>query len=85
MKLDMNMGISLTGEEARGIDEYVFHYLIHAGWFKTREEAEDWAGDVLLEAILTYLEALGIDLSFSDQRERVLVAREAAGHRIILI
>ena len=85
MKLDMNMGISLTGEEARGIDEYVFHYLIHAGWFKTREEAEDWAGDVLLEAILTYLEALGIDLSFSDQRERVLVAREAAGRRIILI
>ena len=85
MKLDMNMGISLTGEEARGIDEYVFHYLVHAGWFKTREEAEDWAGDVLLEAILTYLEALGIDLSFSDQRERVLVTRESAGRRIILI
>ena len=66
MKIDMNMGINLTGEEARCIDEYVFHYLIHAGWFNTREEAEDWAGDILLEAILTYFEALGIDVSFTN-------------------
>lgn len=66
MKIDMNMGINLTGEEARCIDEYVFHYLVHAGWFNTRKEAEDWAGDVLLEAILTYFEALGIDVSFTD-------------------
>ena len=66
MKLDVNMGINLTGEEARGIDDYVFRYLVKAGWFNTREEAEDWAGDVLLEAILTYLEVLGIDVSFED-------------------
>ena len=66
MKIDMNISIHLTGEEAKKAEEYMFNYLIKANWFNTREEAEDWAGDVLFEAILTYLEALGIDLSFDD-------------------
>jgi hypothetical protein len=66
MKIDMNIGINLTGEEAKRTEEYMFKYLVKAGWFNTKEEAEEWAGEVLFEAMLTYLEALGIDLSFTD-------------------
>jgi hypothetical protein len=64
--MKIGMSINLTGEEANKVDDYMFNYLVKVGWFNTREEAEDWAGDVLFESILTYLEALGIDISFDS-------------------
>jgi hypothetical protein len=66
MKTDISMSIHLTEEEAKSTEEYMFKYLVKAGWFNTIEEAKNWAGEVLFEAMLTYLEALGIDISFED-------------------
>lgn len=31
-------------------------------WFSTKQEAEDWAGDVIFDAITYYLESLGIEI-----------------------
>lgn len=33
-----------------------------ASWFPTKQEAEDWAGDVFFDAFTYYLESLGIEI-----------------------
>lgn len=84
MKIDMS--INLTGEEATKAEDYMFNYLAkESGWFNTREEAEDWAGEVLFDSILTYLEALGIDISFDSQRKGALVALQSDNPAKILL
>lgn len=31
-------------------------------WFPTKQEAEDWAGDLFFDALTYYLESLGIEI-----------------------
>lgn len=69
-----NYTIKATGNELDKAEEYMFTKLTdptqYAGpWFKTREEAEDWAGDVIFDAICYYLEGLGVVLEDEDQEE----------------
>lgn len=69
-----NYTIKATGEEFDKAEEYMFTKLtdptLYCGpWFKTIEEAEEWGGDVIFDAICYYLEGLGIILEDEDQEE----------------
>lgn len=65
------MIIRTTGKRIDKAEEYMFTKLTDptefgGAWFKTREEAKDWGGDVIFEAISYYLEGLGITI---EERE----------------
>lgn len=65
------MVIKTTSERIDKAEEYMFTKLTDptefgGAWFKTREEAEDWAGGIVFEAIFYYLEGLGITI---EERE----------------
>ncbi len=69
-----NYTIKATGEEFDKAKEYMFKKLtdpiLHGGsWFKTIEEAEEWGGDVIFDAICYYLEGLGIILEDEDDED----------------
>lgn len=61
------MVIKTTGERIDKAEEYMFTKLADptefgGAWFKTKEEAEEWGGDVIFDAICYYLEGLGITI-----------------------
>lgn len=65
------MIIKTTGERIDKASEYMFMKLadpteVGGAWFKTKNEAEDWGGDAIFDAIRYYLEGLGITI---EERE----------------
>jgi len=65
------MIIKTSGERIDKASEYMFMKLtdpteVGGAWFKTKEEAEDWGGDAIFDAIRYYLEGLGITI---EERE----------------
>ena len=61
------MIIKTTGERIDKASEYMFMKLadpteVGGAWFKTKNEAEDWGGDAIFDAIRYYLEGLGITI-----------------------
>ena len=61
------MIIKTTGERIDKAGEYMFMKLadpteVGGAWFKTKNEAEDWGGDAIFDAIRYYLEGLGITI-----------------------
>ena len=68
----MKMMLTATGKELDKAEEYMFTKLTDPNlfggvWFETREEAEEWGGDVIFEAICYYLEGLGIILENEEE------------------
>ena len=64
--------IKTTYEEMDKASEYMFMKLADptefgGAWFKTKEEAENWGGDAIFDAISYYLEGLGITIEGDDE------------------
>lgn len=65
------MIIKTSGERIDKASEYMFMKLadpteVGGAWFKTKNEAEEWGGDAIFDAIHYYLEGLGITI---EERE----------------
>ena len=61
------MVIKTSEERIDKASEYMFMKLadpteVGGAWFKTKNEAEDWGGDAIFDAIRYYLEGLGITI-----------------------
>lgn len=59
--------IKATSDELSKAENHMFEMLSYSNmpcgaWFETKEQAEDWGGDAILDAIAYYLESLGIEI-----------------------
>lgn len=64
---DFKIELTTQGEELDKIENSVYTQLTNDGWFGSKEKAEEWGGDVLFEAVLYYLEALGITITLEEE------------------
>lgn len=64
---DFRIELKTNYEELDKIDDYIYTKLAKEGWFDSKEEAEEWGGDVFYEAVLDYLQALGIILTVEEE------------------
>lgn len=62
----MKVKITITDSEFDAAAKVAFEKLYASEdcspWFDTKEQAEEWAGDVAFEFVVNTLEALGIEL-----------------------
>ena len=61
------MRVTITDADYSKAYEEVMEYLINptipgGAWFESADKAEEWAGDVLDDAIWVFLEKLGIEV-----------------------
>lgn len=69
---DFKIELTTQGKELDKIENDVYIQLTNDGWFGSKEEAEEWGGDVFFEAVffeavLYYLEALGITITLEEE------------------